>query len=188
MQSKDRRIIIYFDVNDLKKQYRTRAKDIWTLKNVLENEEMINSNLFNCLCDLGETIMAYISMKDEVNILSCINDLESLQVPYINNGKISNCLYSDKLVLSDQGFLVPKNIEIPVKVPDVIIIPGRFFDIFGNRIGRGKGYYDKFLMSHKKSVFIGVSLDETLTQLLPNNRDDVKMDIIVTEKEILKIN
>ena len=92
MQSKDRRIIIYLDMNDLKKQYRTRAKDIWTLKNVLENEEMINSNLFNCLGDLGETIMAYISMKDEVNILSCINDLESLQVPYINNGKISNCL------------------------------------------------------------------------------------------------
>ena len=43
-------------------------------------------------------------------------------------------------------------------------------------------------MSHKKSVFIGVSLDEALTQLLPNNSDDVKMDIIVTEKEILKIN
>ena len=72
MQSKDRRIIIYLDMNDLKKQYRTRAKDIWTLKNVLENEEMINSNLFNCLGDLGETIMAYISMKDEVNILSSL--------------------------------------------------------------------------------------------------------------------
>ncbi len=187
MQSKDRRIIIYFDVNDLKKQYRTRAKDIWTLKNVLEHEEMINLNLDSCLKDLGETIMAYISMKDEVNILSCINDLESLQVPYINNGKISNCLYSDNLVFSERGFLVPKNIEIAIKVPEVIIVPGRFFDIFGNRVGRGEGYYDEFLMSHNNSVFIGISLDQTLTELLPCNSEDVKMDIIVTEKEILKI-
>ena len=44
-----------------------------------------------------------------------------------------------------------------------------------------------FLTNHLSATFIGISLDQTLIELLPNNRDDVKMDIIVTEKEILNI-
>ncbi len=170
-----------------KNYYRSISKEIWTQNNILKKEDIINTNLGQCLQDPSKVIMAYISMKDEVNILPCIKDLSSLQIPYTHKDKIGNCQYSEDLVINNMGFMAPERIIISTEEPDIIIIPGRFFDIKGNRIGRGKGFYDRFLTNHLAATFIGISLDQTLIELLPNNRDDVKMDIIVTEKEILNI-
>ena len=88
MQSKDRRIIIYFGMNESKNDYRTISKEIWTRSNILKKEDIINTNLGEFLLDQSKIIMAYISMKDEVNILPCIKDLSSLQIPYTHKDKI----------------------------------------------------------------------------------------------------
>ena len=187
MQSKDRRIIIYFEMIESKMEYRSLAKKIWTADNILQNQNMINTNLGKYLKDIFKVTMAYIAMEDEVDILPCIKNLSLTQFPYIKGSQIGNCMYSEDLVLNDMGFLIPKKIEVPREDPEIIIIPGRFFDTRGNRIGRGRGLYDKFLTKHLYATFVGISLDGTLTELLPNNGDDIKMDIIITEKEILDI-
>ncbi len=187
MQSKDRRIIIYFEMIQSKKEYRSLARTIWTIENILESQDLINTNLGEYLKDYLKGIMAYIAMEDEIDILPCIKNLSSTQLPYINDDEIGNCRYSQDLILNEMGFLIPRKIVEPREDPDIIIIPGRFFDTNGNRIGRGKGLYDKFLKNHLSATFVGISLDEALVELLPNNGDDIKMDIIITEKEILDI-
>ena len=186
MQSKVRGIIICFGMNTTKEEYRSKSKDIWTTENILINEKAINENLRILLGNSTKTLMAYLSKNDEFNILPSIKDLTELQVPYMHKNKIQRCKYSQQLVLSDLGFPVPKIIKISSDVPDLIIIPGRFFDNFGNRIGRGKGHYDEFLAGHMDATFIGVSLKQTLVRKLPSNIQDIKMDIIVTEKDIIE--
>ena len=166
-----------------KEEYRSKSKSIWTSENILISEPSINKNLSNFLGNSTKTVMAYLATNDEVNIIPSFEHLSSLQIPYINE----LCKYSEELVLSELGFPIPKTIEIPTDIPNLIIIPGRYFDIYGNRIGRGKGHYDKFLSNHMNATFVGISLHQTLVRLLPNNIQDIKMDIIVTEKDVLDI-
>ena len=169
-----------------KEQYRIESTKIWTPENILINEQSINDNLTKFLGGTARIVMAYLSKTDEFNILPSIKEFESLQVPYIHRNKIERCKYSKELVYSDLGIPTPKIIKLAYDLPDLIIVPGRYFDQFGNRIGRGKGHYDQFLTNHMDAVFVGISLHETLVQKLPNNIQDIKMDIIVTEKDVLE--
>ena len=71
---------------------------------------------------------------------------------------------------------------------DIIIIPGVAFDKRGYRIGYGKGYYDKFLNKflNKNLTLIGFGYEfQILSFNMPTEVHDVKMDAIITNKEIL---
>jgi len=67
---------------------------------------------------------------------------------------------------------------------DAIIVPGLAFDRRGNRIGHGKGHYDKFLALQPKALKIGLSYDELVLGKIPKDKHDISMDMIVTEKEL----
>ena len=68
---------------------------------------------------------------------------------------------------------------------DLIIVPGVSFDEELNRLGFGKGYYDKYLAS--KNIFkIGICFDNQVIKLLPVNDYDIKMDLVVTDKRLIK--
>jgi 5-formyltetrahydrofolate cyclo-ligase len=70
-----------------------------------------------------------------------------------------------------------------------IILPALAFDKFGNRLGRGKGHYDKFLQSVRDYNFVkvGVCLDWQILDSVPVEEHDMPIDIICTEKQIIKI-
>jgi len=65
------------------------------------------------------------------------------------------------------------------------IIPGIAFDGHKNRLGRGKGYYDRFF-SENKSLKIGVCFDFQLLETIPVSLHDVKMDKIVSPTKIVE--
>ena len=69
----------------------------------------------------------------------------------------------------------------------VAIVPGIVFDINGNRIGHGKGYYDRFLSDYPEIKKIGVAFDENLIYEIPAESHDVPMDIVVTDKRIINL-
>jgi 5-formyltetrahydrofolate cyclo-ligase len=69
----------------------------------------------------------------------------------------------------------------------MLIIPGIAFDLSGNRIGYGKGYYDRFLSSKKAKHTMGLAYEIQVLNNIPNNDLDVPVDIIVTEKRIIRI-
>lgn len=65
--------------------------------------------------------------------------------------------------------------------PDVILVPGVVFGKFGERIGHGGGYYDRFLSKYPKSMRIGVALSCQVHQReLPQAPHDVRMSYIVS--------
>lgn len=68
---------------------------------------------------------------------------------------------------------------------DLILVPGLAFDIQGNRLGRGKGYYDRFLPQCTEAIFCGICCDLQLTDHVPTEAHDATMDFIITDKEII---
>ena len=61
---------------------------------------------------------------------------------------------------------------------DVAVIPGMAFDREGHRLGRGKGYYDRFL-NRVQTYKIGVCFDFQMMDQLPHDPHDVMMDEII---------
>src|SRR5918993_605295 len=70
---------------------------------------------------------------------------------------------------------------------DLLIIPGIAFDLQGNRIGYGKGYYDRFLSSRKTKYVIGLAYETQVINESPNNHYDIPVNIIITEKRTIRI-
>lgn len=62
---------------------------------------------------------------------------------------------------------------------DVAVVPGMSFDTRGNRLGRGKGYYDRFLPKLKNAYKIGVCFDFQKMPGIPTEENDVKVDIVI---------
>ncbi|MDD4991594.1 MAG: 5-formyltetrahydrofolate cyclo-ligase [Paludibacter sp.] len=89
-----------------------------------------------------------------------------------------------KMRKGNLGIEEPDSIESYKGKFDLVIVPGVAFDRKGNRLGRGKGYYDKFL-SENKILKIGVGFNFQLLDYVPVTRDDIKMDKIITATEIV---
>ena len=68
----------------------------------------------------------------------------------------------------------------------ICIVPALAFDTQGNRLGYGKGYYDRFL-NNFCGLSIGITFDELKCKALPIEPTDISVDIIITDKESVKI-
>ena len=66
-------------------------------------------------------------------------------------------------------------------VPDWILVPGVAFDLSGNRLGRGKGYYDRYL-ENSGALRVGLAWTEQMKEKIPVESHDCHMDFIITEK------
>jgi 5-formyltetrahydrofolate cyclo-ligase len=70
---------------------------------------------------------------------------------------------------------------------DVFIVPGVAFDLNGYRVGYGKGYYDRTLHRMENlGRLVGVCYDFQLVEKIVGEPHDVQMDIIITEKRIIR--
>ncbi|MGL5254993.1 MAG: 5-formyltetrahydrofolate cyclo-ligase [Brevinema sp.] len=67
---------------------------------------------------------------------------------------------------------------------DLIFIPGLMFGANGSRLGRGKGYYDRFL-SHCNALKIGVCFEYNVREAVPEEAHDIRMDGILTENQLI---
>jgi len=71
---------------------------------------------------------------------------------------------------------------------DVILVPCCAFDRYGNRLGHGKGYYDRFINAQsKRPLLIGVCLQYQLIEHVPTDSHDYPMDMIVTPEGVLRM-
>ena len=83
------------------------------------------------------------------------------------------------------GILEPvSTVLIPPENIDLFVIPGIAFDFDGNRLGRGKGYYDRYLSGIDKPI-IGLCFDFQLFENIPWDVHDVKMTQVITENTIV---
>lgn len=92
--------------------------------------------------------------------------------------------YSDIIVeTSASTFDAPIPFE---KSYDMIIVPVLGFDMTGNRIGFGKGWYDRFLARQPQALKIGLAYSWSQVAMLPHEQHDIPLDIIVTENGLIR--
>ena len=96
--------------------------------------------------------------------------------------------HNEILYVNKYGIPEPtKTIKI---MPSIMLIPLLAFDKDKNRLGYGKGYYDKYLYkyikTHKHILTVGVAFSFQKYNKLPVNKKDFKLNFIITEKGIIK--
>lgn len=137
----------------------------------------------------AHTVLCYWSMPDEVEthsyILNHLKDKEWL-LPVVQNNQLEIRKFTGLEDLR-QGVL---HIEEPIGPPfegeiDLAIIPGMAFDRHGNRLGRGKGYYDQFLSQHPSLKTVAVAFHFQLVDQVPKEKWDVPMNYIITERGVI---
>lgn len=105
--------------------------------------------------------------------------------------ELENYLFNEKnLIENHWGILEPSgenSIKILSEQIDLVIIPLLIFDKTGNRVGYGKGFYDRFLKQCKpETLKVGICLEEPIEIIEDVNEFDVKMDICITPTKVYK--
>ncbi len=131
----------------------------------------------------AEKVMLYNALPDEVRTSALIarwRDKKTIVLPTVVGDDIVPVALDP-----DTGFAVGDfNILEPQNTPyeggfDLIIVPGVAFDPQGNRMGRGKGYYDRFLVKYPTVKKIGICFDFQLVEEIPAEPHDIRMDEVI---------
>ena len=143
-------------------------------------------------------IAAYYPVDNEVNILSFFEKTThkkfKILLPVIKSPKVMNFkswAFNEPLYVNSFGILEPKKTNKNL-TPDVILVPLVAFDKKLNRIGYGRGYYDRKLRKLKKInknvISIGLAYSFQRCPSIPTNKYDFKLDYIFTERGIISSN
>ncbi|WP_129408828.1 5-formyltetrahydrofolate cyclo-ligase [Marinitoga lauensis] len=151
---------------------------------------LITERILKYLNDLNfKSIAMYYPFRNEVNLLSLIETLKNKEILFPKvKGKDMNFIKITSLNDFEKGnfgIMEPRG-ESYNKEIDIFLVPGVAFDKKLYRLGYGGGYYDRYFSNHKKGFLIGVAFDFQILNELPIFEHDIKMDIIITEKRILK--
>ena len=154
---------------------KSRTSDI--IKARLFNEEEFKK---------AKVVMFYVSLKDEVDTISMIDEAVKagtrVCVPVIlreDNRLIAGEIKDRAKDLERQhfGIFQPKAghvREVPLENIDLVIVPGVAFDKYNMRLGRGHGYYDRFLSSlPDRTTTIGLAFDFQVVDNLPKDSHDI---------------
>ncbi len=134
----------------------------------------------------ADTVLLYHSLKDEVDTHDFIRRWSSrkrLLLPAVVGDGLELRLYRDPRSLAVGRF----GIEEPVgeaftdyEAVRLAVVPGVAFDREGNRLGRGKGYYDRLLPHIPAAYKIGICYAYQLVDKVPAEPFDIRMDEIIT--------
>jgi 5-formyltetrahydrofolate cyclo-ligase len=97
--------------------------------------------------------------------------------------------YGDDLAPGAFGILEPKQDRVrPVSLAeaDVVLVPLLAWDEKGQRLGYGAGYFDRALAGAWRITKVGLGLESQRLTSIPTSRNDVLLDIVVTEKRVVR--
>ena len=139
-------------------------------------------------------ISLYFPTQYEVNILKIFENKNfkkfNFLLPIIEKNNLMNFYkwtINDILYLNKYG--IPEPSKSSKIIPNVALVPLIAFDKNKNRLGYGKGYFDKYFntnsKSRKKILTVGVAFSFQKYNNLPVNKNDFKLNYILTEKGII---
>lgn len=135
----------------------------------------------------ASVIMAYYSLPDEVFTHQFLDDLVAegkmmLLPKVIDDETMELRCYTGRDDLQEGAFHIMEPVGAlftDLALIDVVLVPGVAFDAQGHRLGRGKGYYDRFLQSVSDIKKIGVCFDFQKVEQVPSEAHDIVVDIVV---------
>ena len=143
---------------------------------------------------IGNELCELLAAKKERDLLDEFVDNEEneekfpeIYASYTNKLIFSKFDSEKSLTKNKYGIFEPTKIN--QSIPDIIFVPMLGFDKNLNRIGYGKGYYDKTiskLRNLKKIFVVGLAYDNQMVKCIPTENHDEKMDLIITDKKIYR--
>ena len=136
----------------------------------------------------ARTILLYFALPDEVQTQSLIDELvqqgKTVLLPKVidnTNMELRQYTGTNDLSTGAYGIMEPSGKRFTdYAAIDVAIIPGMAFDSKGHRLGRGKGYYDRFLSQlTPKTIKIGLCFPWQRVDYVPTDENDVSMDYVI---------
>ncbi|MGE9295850.1 MAG: 5-formyltetrahydrofolate cyclo-ligase [Puniceicoccales bacterium] len=139
----------------------------------------------------AKSILFYVSFGEEVDthdIMSrCFED-KTVLAPRVNGEVLHIHQLTSLDDLEPGAFGIPEpKAETPEVDPakaEIVIVPGAAFDLHGNRIGYGKGYYDR-LLGGVSALKIGLAFDRQLVEYIEPESHDIPMDLLVTTERLV---
>lgn len=126
-----------------------------------------------------EYILQVLAGKDK-NIVLSKSDFSTREMTHF--------LLTDNTTIKKNAYDIPEPIdglEVPVSKIDVVFVPLLAFDENGNRVGYGKGFYDKFLAECKPEILkIGVSFFEPENIISDVLNTDIQLDLCITPTKV----
>ena len=145
-----------------------------------EESAVITEKLFNNRAVRNASaLLLYYPLKDEPDIRALFNMGKPVYLPAITGMDMTFRLLDSTLEKGAYGIPEPKGPVIEEYSNAVIIVPALAYDRDGYRLGRGMGYYDRFLSSHTIHS-IGVISKERVLETVFREKHDIKVDELVT--------
>lgn len=167
-----------------------RRRQLYTTEQLELLSRPVVARLRQRLAD-AQTVLAYYSLPDEVYTHQLINDLvadgKTVLLPKVLDSTTMELRrYTGPHDLTEGSFGIMEPVGEPYtdcQLINVALIPGVAFDADGHRLGRGRGYYDRFLASHlsplASHLLIGVCFDFQKVDAVPYDANDIPVDIVV---------
>lgn len=135
----------------------------------------------------ARVVMAYAALPDEVDTLGFLErwcKQKTLLLPVVTGSDLCLKVYSGQADMKPGAYGIAEpqgECFTAYETIDLAVVPGVAFDANGNRLGRGKGYYDRFFHSEAlRGVYkIGLCFDFQKVPQLPSSPWDVPMDEVI---------
>lgn len=185
--------------SNVKKQFRQRLRQI--LAEIPDEQASIQSAR---ACQLlveqpeyqkAEIMMVFLSLPGEIDTTSLAlkawQDHKRVLAPRVSWEQrrmlpIEIRSLTHDLTTSGLGLREPASgTPIPASLIDLVIVPGLGFDVYGNRLGRGRGFYDRFLATPEfRGTACGLAFEQQSVPELPIGPLDRPVDLCVTDVEV----
>lgn len=172
-------------------------RNVLARRNAMNSEEWENNSrvIFEKLTTHpfflnANTIFSYIDYQKEVCTRTIIeaawNAGKRVAVPKIEQNEM--CFYYidsfDELIEGYKGILEPVTQKKAAASEGLVILPGSAFDRKRNRIGYGKGFYDRFLSAHPNLKTIALAFEMQIVEQIMADAHDIRPEQIITEEQI----
>lgn len=128
----------------------------------------------------ADTLLLYYPLKDEIDIKPLYSLDKRIFLPVIENNEMLFRRYDGDLKKGKFGIMEPTGEYYTIGSNDLMIVPAVAYDRDGYRLGRGKGFYDRFL-ADKKIKTIGVVSKLRIVSDVFREPNDIKVDFIITD-------
>lgn len=182
--------LISIEKDKIRKEIKERKKELTE-----EEKQLAAQAIFSIIESRPEfikakTLLLYWSMPDEVPTHEFIkkwsaSKLILLPVVKGHHMTIRPFVGEDGLSKGDWNVMEPTSSHDYLKMINLVIVPGVAFDRKKRRLGRGKGYYDKYFKSKRLEKW-GLCFDFQLYNTIPTASFDVMMDVVFTPSELIE--
>lgn len=139
----------------------------------------------------AQTVCVYMPTGNEIDtteiIRYCKENGKRLAAPRVSGDTMEFYYFTDETDMEQGAYDIwePTGTEAVEDEESLVIMPGVAFDLSCNRIGYGKGYYDRYLSAHPRMKKVALAYDFQIVGRIKREVHDVRPDVVVTESRVI---